>query len=56
MLRMYSILCKERETLMQIKCFTPENKIPAGLLSQGVDAIRNGNRLLKFPFLFYSFG
>jgi len=41
MLRMYSILCKERETLMQIKTFTPENKIPPGLLSQGVDAIRN---------------
>jgi len=40
MLRMYSILCKERETLMQIKSFTPENKIPPGLLSQGVDAIR----------------
>jgi len=40
MLRMYSILCKERETLMQIKSFTPENKIPPGLLTQGVDAIR----------------
>jgi len=41
MLRMYSILCKERETLMQIKSFTPENKIPPGLLTQGVEAIRN---------------
>ncbi len=27
---------------MQIKSFTPENKIPAGLLSGGVDAIRDG--------------
>lgn len=31
---------KERETLMQIKSFTPENKIPAGLLSGGVDEIK----------------
>jgi hypothetical protein len=43
MMRMYAILCKERETLMQIKSFTPENKIPLGLLSGGVEAIRNGN-------------
>jgi len=40
MLRMYSVLCKERETLMLIKSFTPENKIPVGLLSGGVDAIK----------------
>jgi len=41
MMRMYSILRKERETLMQIKAFTPENKIPPGLLSGGVEAIRD---------------
>eukprot|EP01119_Soliformovum_irregulare_P014266 TRINITY_DN3897_c0_g1_i1.p1 TRINITY_DN3897_c0_g1~~TRINITY_DN3897_c0_g1_i1.p1 ORF type:complete len:502 (-),score=124.72 TRINITY_DN3897_c0_g1_i1:225-1730(-) len=40
MMRMYSILCKERETLMQIKSFTPENKIPPGLLTGGVGAIK----------------
>lgn len=27
---------------MQIKSFTPENKIPQGLLSGGVEAIREG--------------
>eukprot|EP01114_Cavostelium_apophysatum_P024452 TRINITY_DN9570_c0_g1_i1.p1 TRINITY_DN9570_c0_g1~~TRINITY_DN9570_c0_g1_i1.p1 ORF type:complete len:523 (+),score=158.22 TRINITY_DN9570_c0_g1_i1:130-1698(+) len=41
MLRMYKILRQERETLMQIKTFTPENKIPAGLLTKGVDAIKD---------------
>jgi len=41
MLRMYSILVKERETLMQIKSFTPENKIPTGLLTGGVEAIKS---------------
>jgi len=41
MLRMYSILVKERETLVQIKSFTPENKIPTGLLTGGVEAIKN---------------
>jgi len=41
MLRIFTILREERETLMQIKSFTPENKIPPGLLSKGVDAIRD---------------
>jgi serine/threonine-protein phosphatase 2B catalytic subunit len=38
---MYSLLRNERETIMKIKSFTPENKIPVGLLSGGVDAIRD---------------
>ena len=42
LLRMYSILRQERETLMMIKSFTPENKIPQGLLTSGVTAIRDG--------------
>jgi len=41
MLRMFTILRQERETIMQIKSFTPENKIPTGLLTKGVDAIRD---------------
>jgi len=40
MLRMFKVLREERETLLKIKTFTPENKIPPGLLSQGVEAIR----------------
>jgi len=41
LLRMYKILREEREVLMQIKSFTPENKIPHGLLSAGVQAIHD---------------
>jgi len=41
MLKMYSLLTSERETILQLKSFTPENKIPAGLLTSGVDAIRD---------------
>ncbi|PRP84802.1 calcineurin A [Planoprotostelium fungivorum] len=40
MARMYRVLCEERETLMQIRSFTPENRIPQGLLSKGVGAIK----------------
>eukprot|EP01117_Protostelium_nocturnum_P001912 TRINITY_DN124_c0_g2_i1.p1 TRINITY_DN124_c0_g2~~TRINITY_DN124_c0_g2_i1.p1 ORF type:complete len:530 (-),score=169.65 TRINITY_DN124_c0_g2_i1:52-1641(-) len=40
MARMYRVLCEERETLMQIRSFTPENRIPQGLLSKGVPAIK----------------
>jgi hypothetical protein len=39
------LFSKERETLMQIKSFTPENKIPPGLITSGVDAIRGGKLL-----------
>eukprot|EP01113_Clastostelium_recurvatum_P030886 TRINITY_DN3801_c0_g1_i3.p1 TRINITY_DN3801_c0_g1~~TRINITY_DN3801_c0_g1_i3.p1 ORF type:complete len:493 (-),score=149.96 TRINITY_DN3801_c0_g1_i3:105-1526(-) len=41
MMRMYSLLRKERETIMQIKSFTPGKKIPQGLLSEGPDALRS---------------
>jgi len=41
MLKMYSLLTNERETILQLKAFTPENKIPPGLLTGGVDAIRD---------------
>ena len=34
MLRMYKILRQERETVMQLKSFSPGKKIPQGLLSQ----------------------
>jgi len=40
MARMYRVLCEERETLMQIRSFTPENRIPQGLLTKGVPAIK----------------
>jgi serine/threonine-protein phosphatase 2B catalytic subunit len=42
MVRMYRVLCDEREALMQIRAFTPENKIPQGLLTSGVDSIKEG--------------
>lgn len=42
---MFTILREERETLLKIKTFTPENKIPPGLLSQGVEAIRGGKSI-----------
>jgi len=41
MMRMYSLLRKERETIMQIKSFTPGKKIPQGLLSKGPEALRS---------------
>jgi len=40
-LRMYSTLVKERETIIQIKSFTPGNKLPPGILSGGVEAIKD---------------
>eukprot|EP01133_Synstelium_polycarpum_P010589 gene10589-12321_t len=40
MMRMFSILRQERETIMMIKSFTPARKIPQGLLSEGKDALK----------------
>lgn len=33
-MRMYAVLRQERETVMQLKSFSPGKKIPQGLLSQ----------------------
>jgi len=41
MMRMYSVLRQERETVMQLKSFSPGKKIPQGLLSQGPEALRS---------------
>jgi len=41
MLRMYKVLRQERETVMQLKSFSPGKKIPQGLLSQGPEALRS---------------
>ncbi|GAM24549.1 hypothetical protein SAMD00019534_077240 [Acytostelium subglobosum LB1] len=39
-MRMFSILRQERETIMMIKSFTPSRKIPQGLLSEGSEALK----------------
>ncbi|EGG18989.1 serine/threonine protein phosphatase calcineurin A [Cavenderia fasciculata] len=39
-MRMFSILRQERETIMMIKSFTPSRKIPQGLLTEGKDALK----------------
>lgn len=49
-LKVYSSLTKERETLMAIKSFTPENKIPQELLLSGVNSIKDGF-IFKYFFL-----
>jgi hypothetical protein len=42
---------------MQIKSFTPENKIPAGLLTGGVEAIKSGKlNIFQVLMIFLSFG
>jgi len=40
LLQMHKDLRQEREMLVLLKSFTPENKIPAELLSEGVDAVK----------------
>jgi len=41
MMRMYSVLRQERETVMQLKNITPGKKIPLGLLTKGPEALRD---------------
>ncbi|KAK5577872.1 hypothetical protein RB653_002820 [Dictyostelium firmibasis] len=40
MMRMFSLLRQERETIMMIKSFSPSRKIPQGLLTEGKDALK----------------
>jgi len=40
MVRMYGVLRKEQEVLLKLKELTPEHKIPKGLLTEGIDAIK----------------
>lgn len=40
LLQMHKDLRQEREMLVLLKSFTPENKIPAELLTEGVDAVK----------------
>jgi serine/threonine-protein phosphatase 2B catalytic subunit len=40
MMRVYKTLVSEREALMKIKAFTPDEKLPKGILLGGVDAIQ----------------
>ncbi|EFA85776.1 calcineurin A [Heterostelium album PN500] len=39
-MRMFTILRQERETIMMIKSFTPSRTIPQGLLTEGPDALK----------------
>jgi len=40
MMRMFTLLRQERETIMMIKSFSPSRKIPQGLLTEGKDALK----------------
>jgi len=40
MMRIYTVLREERETIMNLKSITPGKKIPLGLLTKGPEALR----------------
>ena len=45
---MYTTLREESEMLLKIKNFSPDGKLPRGLLLAGKPAIKNGNLYLSY--------
>lgn len=41
-MRMYRTLREENESIMSLKGFCPDNRIPRGLLLEGIGAIKDG--------------
>lgn len=47
-MRMYRTLREENESIMSLKGFCPDNRIPRGLLLEGIGAIKDGKAKIKW--------